>query len=397
MKKITSLTTGRRLALTFGAALLLVFLWYFSIGGVLVAFASGPPPDGPETPDKAMDNEECLSCHSRPGQELVLPSGEAISITVDPDAFGMSVHQDLTCTSCHSEVGGFPHESHGSQTLRDHALVHADTCQVCHEEHYVETGDSIHQELLEAGNQNAPTCADCHLQHAQQAVHEVDSPYVTERIMVAQVCAQCHSTIYEEYVDSVHGQGVAEDNNLDEPTCIDCHGVHGIANPLTAKFRLSSVEMCADCHTDPERMEKYELSTDVLNTYVADFHGTTVTLFEKQHPDELTNKAVCYDCHGVHNIKRTSDPEHGLHVKENMLAACQSCHPDADSSFPDSWMSHYIPSPEHYPLVYYVQQFYNLMIPSVLGGMVLFIGTDVYRRLVINRKKNKKTQEDANE
>ena len=50
-------------------------------------------------------------------------------------------------------------------------------------------------------------------------------------------------------------------------------------------------------------MQKYGISTEVFNTYVADFHGTTVTLFERQHPDQPTNKAVCTDCHGVHDIQ----------------------------------------------------------------------------------------------
>ena len=49
-------------------------------------------------------------------------------------------------------------------------------------------------------------------------------------------------------------------------------------------------------------MNKYEISTEVFDTYVADFHGTTVILFEHQDPNVETNKAVCYDCHGVHNI-----------------------------------------------------------------------------------------------
>ena len=78
------------------------------------------------------------------------------------------------------------------------------------------------------------------------------------------------------------------------PTCIDCHGVHNIGDPTTAEFRLKSPEMCAKCHTDPAIMDKYGISTQVLNTYVADFHGTTVTLFEKQSPDAETNKPVCY-------------------------------------------------------------------------------------------------------
>jgi hypothetical protein len=70
-------------------------------------------------------------------------------------------------------------------------------------------------------------------------------------------------------------------------------------------------------------MAEYELSTDVLETYVADFHGTTVTLFEKQTPDAETNKPVCFDCHGVHDIKRTDDPAKGLQVRENLQSRCQ--------------------------------------------------------------------------
>ena len=68
------------------------------------------------------------------------------------------------------------------------------------------------------------------------------------------------------------------------PTCIDCHGVHNIEDPRTAAFRLQSPEMCAKCHADRALMAKYGISTDVFNTYVADFHGTTVAIFEKESP-----------------------------------------------------------------------------------------------------------------
>jgi hypothetical protein len=63
------------------------------------------------------------------------------------------------------------------------------------------------------------------------------------------------------------------------------------------------------------------------------------------------------------------------------LKACQSCHPDATINFPDSWLSHYIPSPDKAPLVYYVNLVYWILIPVVLGGMALIILTDIYRRI----------------
>ena len=197
---------------------------------------------------------------------------------------------------------------------------------------------------------------------------------------VSQTCGKCHSTINDQYAHSVHGEALLGEDNPDVPVCTDCHGVHDIADPTTSAFRSNSPEMCGKCHADATRMAKYDISTDVFNTYVADFHGTTVELFEKQHPDQETNKAVCYDCHGIHNIKATKD-EGSQVVKENLLVTCQKCHPDATANFPDAWTSHFKPSLQHNPLVYFVDLFYMILIPLTVSGFLLFIGTDIFRRL----------------
>jgi hypothetical protein len=123
-------------------------------------------------------------------------------------------------------------------------------------------------------------------------------------------------------------------------------------------------------------MSKYDLSTGVFNTYVADFHGTTVTLFEHQSPDLPTNKPVCYDCHGVHNMKKADDPDSQV-VRENLLTTCQRCHPDANENFPATWLSHYEPSLEKYPLVYFVDLFYQILIPAVVGFMAVYVVIDM--------------------
>jgi hypothetical protein len=135
-------------------------------------------------------------------------------------------------------------------------------------------------------------------------------------------------------------------------------------------------------------MAKYGLNTNVLDTYVADFHGTTVAIFERQSPDADVNKPVCYDCHGVHEISRVDDPQTGLEMQENLLSRCQICHPDATAGFPSAWMSHYIPSPENYPLVYYVNLFYRFFIPVTLGGMALLVIMDA-GRLLLNRSRRR--------
>lgn len=136
-------------------------------------------------------------------------------------------------------------------------------------------------------------------------------------------------------------------------------------------------------------MGKYGISTNVLNSYVTDFHGTNVKLFTEQFPDQPTNKPVCTDCHGFHEISKVDTPETGIALRENLLVKCQRCHPDATANFPEAWMSHYEPSPGKYPIVYYVNLFYAIMIPGIIGGMTFFVITDIFRR-IINRAKGVK-------
>ncbi len=136
-------------------------------------------------------------------------------------------------------------------------------------------------------------------------------------------------------------------------------------------------------------MDKYGISTQVFNTYVADFHGTTVTLFQKESPDAPTNKPVCFDCHGVHDIARVDDPQKGLELRQNILKRCQVCHPNATTNFSEAWMSHYIPSPTKYPVVYFVDLFYKFFIPGVLGSMAILVVLDVSSVVRQKRRKSK--------
>jgi hypothetical protein len=132
-------------------------------------------------------------------------------------------------------------------------------------------------------------------------------------------------------------------------------------------------------------MARYGLSTAILETYVSDFHGTTVLLFEKLAPDQETNKPVCVDCHGVHDIQRVDDPNSTV-IQENLLVTCRRCHPDATANFPAAWLGHYPPDPQHAPLVFYVNVFYWVFIPVVIGGMLVFVVADVIRR-ILNRRR----------
>ena len=332
--------------------------------------------------------QECLDCHGQPGSSVSFRDGSSKDITIDPDAWAASVHGAMgaSCTDCHTEHAEYPHPELKAGGAREYTLSHYNSCEQCHEDQFKKQLDGVHMKAIAAGNKNAAVCSDCHDPHSQQKITGEDGKLLPQgRLAVPQTCARCHAEIQAKYRESVHGAALV-DGNPDVPTCIDCHGVHDIPDPRTAAFRLASPRMCADCHTDAKKMAKYKLSTQVLRTYVADFHGRTVTLFAEKHPDQQTNKPVCYDCHGFHDVKKVDDPEKGLHVKGNLLRTCQKCHPGATENFPDSWLSHYIPDRERAPLVYWVDAFYKVLIPGTLGGMALFVLTDFARRRVDGRR-----------
>lgn len=346
--------------------------------------------------DTGADNADCLTCHGKKNKFLKL-GGEKLLISVDGAAFDKSIHgtEQVACTDCHTDISDYPHPDYKMGSVRElkNSLYEAtqSACKKCHTEETDKTLQGIHQQKLGADNYNAAVCSDCHSPHEQERItnKETGKILITARLHIPQTCAKCHSTIYDTYKNSVHGDALTQRGNLNVPTCIDCHGVHNIQDPTTAQFRNNIPLMCAKCHANGTLMRAYGLSTDILNTYVADFHGTTVTIFEKTSPDQPTNKPVCSDCHGVHNITKVDNAEAGVALRENLLVKCQRCHPDATANFSDAWMSHYEPSPEHNPLVYYVNLFYKFFIPAVLGGMIFFILTDIYRRIV-NRAKGVK-------
>lgn len=330
-------------------------------------------PGQPAPLDQGVDNQTCLACHAAPGQVTELPSGEALYITIDPDAFHDSVHGQAgyACVQCHTDYTGYPHPPSDATTRREYVVENYTACRRCHEDKYDLTMDSVHQTALADGNLEAAVCTDCH------GVHDVSLPE-DRRDATTHMCERCHSEIHNLYDQSAHGAALADENNPDVPTCTDCHGVHNVEGPTDSQFHLFSPQICADCHADPELMGRYGISTDVFDTYVADFHGTTVTLFEELAPDQETNKPVCIDCHGVHDMRAVDDPESAV-IKENLLATCQKCHPDASSDFPDSWLGHYRPSSDQWPLVYFVDLFYKILIPAVIGAMVLYNFTDIFR------------------
>jgi len=325
------------------------------------------------------EKQYCMSCH-RYDMEMVCRNKEKIPLKVNLSELESFAHDRLRCSDCHY---GFSQEEHPKRTFRsrrDYTVASSESCRRCHFDKYTKTLDSVHYAILSQGNLKAPVCNDCHGGHGiARVTHGIKG-----RVLTTQKCRKCHEGIYGIYAGSVHGKALLSEQNQDVPICIDCHTAHDIQNPLTLDYHERIPQMCGNCHANPSVVAKYGLSTDVLKTYLADFHGVTLGFYKKQR-EKLYKPArpiaVCTDCHGTHNIATTASSDPAL-VKANLMKRCQKCHRDANEQFPSAWLFHYKPSPSKYPMIFLVDAGYRIFLPIMVVGLVLQVLLHVWRYAV---------------
>jgi predicted CXXCH cytochrome family protein len=339
-----------------------------AIATMLVLWAApaqaGPPPV--ENPAQETENY-CLGCHNNPDLSMTLPSGETLSVYISPEELHQSVHSPagIECEACHTEIKTYPHPEVKYQTRRELSRSYYEACKKCHSANYEKTLDSMHAQAAQAGNLEAPICTDCH------GAHDVKPPD-QPRAHISETCGKCHTDILANYKESVHGGALIQEDNPDVPVCTDCHGVHNIHDPRTAQFRVETPDLCARCHADQKLMSKYGLSADVYSLYETSWHGVDISVYKANWPTIWHESAVCTDCHGVHNIRKTQDPASMVNPN-NLLATCQKCHPGASPNWTSAWTGHNRISFERTPFLYYVDQFYSSFTPVVLLLSILYV------------------------
>lgn len=330
------------------------------------------PPSAAQDAEMPEAVASCLGCHGMEGFTMELEDGSEMDLYVDGETYMASAHgEELFCTDCHEGYG----EGHPSgavfESERAYEIAAYETCKKCHFDTYTRTLESVHHEYLEEGFDVVPVCTDCH------GTHDIADPHA-KQAMMSRSCAECHGGVYREYAKSVHGRALVEDGIQDVPGCADCHTAHGILDPASMRFRMSSPEMCIDCHGDPELMEPYDVPVTVASTYLSDFHGVTASLADPSEVEERQLVVTCVDCHGVHDIASPSLMPEGA-MKARVQEVCADCHEGAAEDFPAAWLSHYQPSLEHSPLVFLVELFYKIFIPFVVLGLVLQVSLHLYR------------------
>ncbi|MFP5276409.1 MAG: hypothetical protein ACLGPM_04795 [Acidobacteriota bacterium] len=339
--------------------------------------------------------QDCISCHS----DASMTDSAGHSIAVDGKKFSASIHGSLQCSSCHTDIKGYPHPEkiapvqcqtcHADQQSALSGSVHAKasqhpctschgnaheifpksdprsavyplnvpkTCGACHSKDGVATKDglpsvyplymdSIHGfALSKEGLLVAANCQSCHGSHG--ILRHTDPASPTFKANIPRTCGSCHAKINVEYEQGIHGHALAM-HNPKAPVCTDCHTAHAILQPTQAAFRMQSTPICGNCHQD-----KFSTYRDTFHSQLGSLGGYVET-------------ARCWDCHGAHDVRPASDPA-SLIAPANLVTTCGRCHAGANLKFVQYQPHANARDRKMNPGLYYVRLFMNLLLISVL-------------------------------
>lgn len=90
--------------------------------------------------------------------------------------------------------------------------------------------------------------------------------------------------------------------------------------------KLQTIEVCSNCHADPDQMRQYGLPADQLSELRTSRHGQ---LLEAGNQDAPT----CSDCHDPHTTLPSSDARSAT-FPTNIPGTCGRCHSDAEMMEP---------------------------------------------------------------
>ncbi len=355
-------------------------------------------------------DRECLECHKKPDIHKVV-NGKEVSMTVNKENIQNSVHRNIACVKCHSDVtpqherpcdtagrvdcsachaqiaedyfqsdhgrayfekdpkSPYCTDCHGKHKVLSHrddrdATYRANIPQLCGDCHenltsmdtlqteqghvLVDYSTSVHGKgLIEKGLLPSAVCTDCHSTHFVLGAEDEQSTIYYKN--VASTCATCHRGIYTDYVTSIHSYS-KNDTEEKLPNCEDCHSAHRIKESEQDQFMAEVTHQCGSCHED------------LADTYFETMHGKTYTL-------GYLDAAKCSDCHGAHDTKEMDNANSRVGFN-NVVETCQKCHPDANRRF-TGYLTH---ATHHDKAKYPVLHFTFWAMTSLLIGVFTFFG-----------------------
>jgi cytochrome b subunit of formate dehydrogenase len=318
--------------------------------------------------------ETCARCHAVVEQKFARSDhGLAIARGEEAAPSCIDCHGEHDIAAAHADSARTSHHNEAAMCMKCHLDDPAVRARMGPSAGFIAAYElSVHAKAVNGGNEGAASCSDCHGSHEMKKGSDPLSN--VHRTNIASTCGRCHGTIEAQYKESIHGTALTK-GIRETATCTDCHGEHNILSPDDPRSPVAalniSARVCTPCHGSLPLTQKYGLSSDRFRSFADSYHGLAASGGEV----EVAN---CASCHGVHDIKPSSDPTSRIHVK-NLAATCGECHPGANANFTKGAV-HVIPTSGQDQLLYLVSTGYIVLIVLVIGGMVLHNVLDFVRK-----------------
>jgi len=227
---------------------------------------------------------------------------------LDGERYHVSVHGQLACLDCHSDIGEktlHPDPVDVNRTLQD--FFRPNQCAACHEETAVDLAEGSHAGQQKTPWRNFENCLACHDPHYQLGESE-DAVRPDLSRPAADKCSLCH-----EFQSRLPGP--AEE---DRP-CFDCHLAAAGDDPAAVR---RSIEFCFDCHDAAKKKPSHAFPLIDAASYQQTPHRDVACLV--CHPQAAAfghgdqTPGNCGQCHLPHDEKVT----HDLHA----AVSCGACH-----------------------------------------------------------------------
>src|ERR1044072_6573585 len=239
------------------------------------------------------------------------------------------------------------------------------TCMDCHQDG-VDTLKAVNREGLKKSPHKDLTCQDCHA--------AVDgAPHKKEMISEKAACGNCHTDQAEAYAKCSHAK--PDKVKGDHPTCVNCHSDTAGGQAIRRVKRLPREDralLCSSCHWQKDRMSRYGVDTEAVDSYNDSFQGSAQLKFH------YTRAAICSDCHGEHTVLPSSNPLAATY-RSNGDKVCSKpeCHPGANVNFAMSGANHLRLKLKENAVLAGIDIFFKALVLGVIAFMLVGIGLDL--------------------
>ena len=240
---------------------------------------------------------------------------------IDHERFHISVHGQLSCQECHSDISEksrHPDPVDVNRSLTD--FFKSEQCAACHEEVFDEIAEGSH-----AGQETTPwqrfdICIECHNPHDQSSEQNETTLAMLSR-PAKEKCSQCH-----EY------QAKLPEFSDEDQQCLQCH--LAVSGDVSRTVRQTA-DLCFHCH-GTENRQAYSFPLIDETRYAATPHEDVNCLV--CHPQAAAFRhgnqepGACSQCHLPHDEKMT----HDLHA----AVTCGTCHLNGVTPVKDTTSGH---------------------------------------------------------